>query len=254
MWDINPSMDYHRAYELQLTHTDVETEYGTLKFLSLGSRYGYYIVPPTYECGVLFFYHGSRGIALAKALVDTQLLKYASVYRTIIFFGQADGVIEAPHIQPIYNHITYGEIYWGIRSAQNMESDFEYTNNMISYFKSHYHAQNFYYIGHSNGGVFALLLSVFLPNSFTAIVSHKGGLGFDKLFYLDFDRLKESDRRTPILFFTSEHDIHRPVCEQAHELFTNMEFSSELIVAPHDGHVYNHVYEKDMLDWLFSHK
>ena len=241
---------YQRAYELQISHRDIPTEYGTLKFLSLNNRYGYYIVPPNYQSKVLFFYHGSRSIALEKALISSNLLKLASEYGMIVFFGQADGVINAPEIHPIYNNSTFGEVYWGIKSNQNMEADFQYTSDAINYFKTNYNSDCFYYMGHSNGGVFALLLAVWLPNSFRAIVSHKGGLGYDKMFYLDFDRLRESDRQTPILFFTSEHDIHRPVSEQAHELFTNMEFPSELMMVPHDGHEYNNVYEKMILEWL----
>lgn len=252
---------YKTAYELQIAHKDIVTEYGTLKFLSFGTRYGYYIIPKPRMWSetehpelkhVLFFYHGSRSIALEKALINTNLIKLASEYNMIIFFGQADGVIKTPEIHPIYNNITFGEVYWGIKSSQNMSSDIKYTSDVIDYFKAHYNSDCFYYMGHSNGGVFALLLSVWLPNSFRAIVSHKGGLGYDNLFYLDFDQLNPSDRRTPILFFTSEHDIHRPVCKQAHELFSNMDFSSTLMMVPHDGHEYNQKYERTILDWLIK--
>lgn len=239
---------YTKAYELQITHSYIVTEYGILKYLSIGSRYGYYLVPDGPCHSVLFFYHGSRCIALEKALVSTQLLKLASKYHMIIFFGQADGELQAPHIHPTYQNITFGDLYWGIRESQNMMADIEYTQSAVNYFKNY----NFYFIGHSNGGVFATLVAVFLPNTFRSIVSHKGGLGYDKQFYLDFDRLLDSDRRTPILFFTSEYDIHRPVCEQAHELFKNMEFPSELIIVPKDGHIYNYEYESDIIDWLIS--
>lgn len=77
-----------------------------------------------------------------------------------------------------------------------MLDDIEYTNNIIDYFK----AQNIYYIGHSNGGIFSSLLSVYLPNTFKAMVNHKGGLCYDTEMYIDFDKLQDSDRRIPILF------------------------------------------------------
>jgi predicted esterase len=239
---------YQRVYDLQQTHSDVETQYGTLKYISFGSRYGYYLKPHNDCQNLLLFYHGSRGSALGKALIDTKLLKYASEYNMILFFGQCDGILEAPTIHPIYHHVTFGEIYWGIKESQNMKADIEYTKNVINHFKPQYT----YYIGHSNGGVFALLLAVYLPNTFNAIISHKGGLGYDTQFYVDFDRLKDDDRRTPILFFTSEHDIHRSVCEQAHTMFTNMDFPSELVVVPKDGHPYNSKYEKFMLQWCLN--
>lgn len=241
---------YQHVYKLQQTHTDVETQYGTLKYLSFGTRYGYYFKTHDDCHNLLLFYHGSRDCALNQALIETTLLKYASEYNMIIFFGQADGVLEEPTIHPIYNDINFGHLYWAIKESQNMIADIEYTKQVIDYFKS----SNVYYIGHSNGGVFSSLLAIYLPNTFKAIVNHKGGLGYDTGFYIDFDRLQEDDHKTPILFFTSETDIYRSVSEQAHELFKNMDFPCELVVVPKDGHEYNSEYEKFLLDWLFQSK
>jgi pimeloyl-ACP methyl ester carboxylesterase len=238
---------YNDIYQLQQTHTDVETQYGTLKYLSLGTRYGYYFKPHDKCTNLLLFYHGSRDCALNQALIETTLLKYATEYNMIVFFGQADGVLEQPTIHPIYKDINFGHLYWSIKESQNMIKDIEYTKRVIEYFK----LPNVYYIGHSNGGVFSSLLAVYLPTTFRAIVNHKGGLGYDTGFYIDFDQLND-DRKTPILFFTSENDIYRSVSQHGYELFKNMDFPCELIVMPDDGHVYNSEYEKFILDWVFK--
>jgi predicted esterase len=225
----------------------VETSYGTLKYVSFGNCYGYYFKPSDDCQNLLLFYHGSRDCALNQALNETTLLKYATQYNMIIFFGQADGVLEEPTIHSIYKDINFGSLYWGIKESQNMTEDLDYTKQVINYFKS----PNVYYMGHSNGGVFSSLLAVYLPTTFRAIVNHKGGLGYDTGFYVDFDQLNDG-RKTPILFFTSENDIYCTVSEQGYELFKNMDFPCELVIVPKDGHIYDPEYEKFMLDWLFK--
>jgi hypothetical protein len=91
-----------------------------------------------------------------------------------------------------------------------------------------------------------------MPNTFTKIVSHMGGIGYDPYFYLNFNILKDTDRKTPILFYTGENDIHRKPCEAAYEIFTGENFAADIYIEPNISHLYLNTCEAYILDWLKS--
>lgn len=218
-------------------------------FLCDGNRYGFLHVPDKTQCpmctninnldfkeykGLLLIYHGSRDLAFEYIFQNSELLlQELSKQNYLLFFGQSNGVMNSNvTIHPKYNSFTYGELYWGIKLSQNMNEDIQYTKEVCNLFDS----LPKIFFGHSNGGVFSLLLSVHMPNTFQAIISHQGGLGYDGGFYLDFDLLKESDHKTNILFYTGTKDVHKEACEGAYNLFKNMEFPCQLIIAKNEYH------------------
>lgn len=116
-----------------------------------------------------------------------------------------------------------------------------------------YNINNVFFIGHSNGGVFALLLSLYIPNMFKGIVSHCGGVGYDPSFYLDFKLLKPTDNKTPLLFYTGENDIHRFPCEAAVNIFLGEDFPIvDIFVEKDIKHEYKSNCEAYILNWFES--
>lgn len=169
----------------------------------------------------LVFYHGSRGLAWVSLLFKTNFLE--SFDGTIIF-GQAWGDVLYPLIHPTFGGISYGELYFEIRDIiPQFQIDLEYTKYLVNILKSF--STNIYFVGHSNGGVFGLLLALY-PGLFTGIISHMGGIGWDPHFYLDFSLLDAFPVSTwPLLFiYTSEYDEHRIPCEQARNIFIGHDF------------------------------
>lgn len=78
-----------------------------------------------------------------------------------------------------------------------------------------------------------------------------GGIGFDPHFYLDFSRLKGN--RTPILFYTGEHDLHKRPCEAAQSIFLTEEFPRvDIDIEPNIDHEYIHTCEPYILQWIHS--
>lgn len=107
----------------------------------------------------------------------------------------------------------------------------------------------YFFVGHSNGGVFGCLLAIYRCNIFNGIVSHMGGIGYDPHFYLDFTKL--IGKKTPLLFYTGENDIHKSTCEAALSIFQNEEFPEVMIhIEPKIKHEYIHTCEKYILNWF----
>ncbi len=105
-------------------------------------------------------------------------------------------------------------------------------------------------MGHSNGGVFACLLPIYMPNDFKAIISHQGGFGYDEWFHIPFDNLSINDKKTPIYFYTGTEDIHMMPCIQAHRLFTNEGFASTLYIEPGLTHTWDTSCETRLYTWM----
>lgn len=238
-------------------YKDVSTLYQheNVTRFDLGDRYYLCATPvnPQKIYGLLVFYHGSRDIAWTNALEYTKLVNYAEEYNVIIIFGQASGKIKAPTIHPHYHDASFGEIYWEIREDKpQFVKDIEYTQNIIDNMLSKYKIdqERIYFLGHSNGGVFAMLLALHLPNTFQKIVSHMGGIGFDPRFYLDFSKV-DGKRKTPVLFYTASHDIHLNPCKAGQQLLLGEGFPIvDLYVEDNIGHIYLDTCEKYILDWL----
>lgn len=225
---------------------------GIVKEPLFDDRYYLHTIPKdtdldTYD--LIIFYHGSRGIAWTQILEYTKLCTLDKKY--LIAFGQASGVVSKPKIDPNYGSATFGEIYWEIRHGHpQLTEDIMYTRSLVGDMKDQYPIRNTYLIGHSNGGVFALLLALYVPNLFTGIVSHMGGLGYDPGLQLNFNLLRSDDVKPPILFYTGEHDLHRVPCEVAKNIFANEGFHVDLIIKEGIGHEYLPSCEPIILDWF----
>lgn len=204
--------------------------------------------------GLLLFYHGSRDIAWVNALTYTSLATYAKEYNLCVVFGQATGEVRKPEIHPKYCDASFGDIYWEIREDRpQFHKDIKYTQDVIVDMSSRYSIdkERIYFIGHSNGGVFGMILALHLPDTFRKIVSHVGGIGWDPRFYLDF-LIVEGKRKTPVLFYTGEHDIHLKPCQAGFQILQTEGFPVEIHVESGIGHVYLKACEKYLLDWLTS--
>jgi len=235
----------------------ISTPWGTLYTLHLlSTRYGFLHVPKCVSEGsnLVLIYHGSRDIAFHYLKCCDTLISALSERGYIIFFGQASGTIfEEPITHPKYQDIYYGDLYWGIRKSQNMEAEFEYTREAISSVRSSYNINHIFFIGHSNGGVFSLLLPIYMPEIFTAIVSHQGGLGYDAGFYIDFEAIPSSLPKPSILFYTSNVDVHHEACIGGYNLFKNMDFECELVVANEEPHgIISKESQDYMCDYIFK--
>ena len=191
---------------------------------------------------VIIYYHGSRDIAITQSEY-TNLLSLNDKY--IIAFGQASGEQCTPYVDE-YGFAAFGEIYWGLAGDQ-FEEDLLYTRALILDLQDQYNINNIYFIGHSNSGVFALLLALYLPNTFTKIVSHMGGIGYDPCLQLQFN---QDARKTPILFYTGEYDLHKEACESAKTIFISQGFEVDLYIEQGLGHEYHHTCESYILKWL----
>jgi predicted esterase len=218
------------------------------------SRYYLHTIPAQPKNDLILFYHGSRDTAWAQALEYTNLVSTAETNNCIIVFGQASGTINKPTFHPYYLDASFGELYWEIRDYEpQFKEDLAYTQTIITEMQTQYDINHIYFIGHSNGGVFAILLALYMPNTFRAVVSHMGGIGYDPAFYLNFDLLKETDQKVPILFYTGENDIHRKPCESAQNIFRGEDFSKVDIHIELDiGHEYLANCEDYILNWLKS--
>lgn len=200
---------------------------------------------------LIIFYHGARGNAYEQVAL-TNLASY--LRRNIItVYGQCSGEMEEPYIHPNYNHIAYGEIYWEIRDSDpSFLCEIEYTEAIIQYMRANYRIRSIFTIGHSNGGVFNLQLAIHLPNVFSGIVSHQGGVGYDPGYYLDFSCMKEDDKKTPLLFYTGTDDIHREPCQWAASIFADANFPVDLFIEEGAQHKYLSSAEDYMINWLIN--
>lgn len=127
-----------------------------------------------------------------------------------------------------------------------------YTRALVGDMKEQYSINNVYFIGHSNGGVFALLLAIYTPNMFKGIISHMGGIGYDPDLYLNFNVMIDNDNKTPILFYTGENDLHKIPCEIALNIFQKEKFPVDIIVEKDIGHEYLPNCEEHILEWIQS--
>ena len=234
------------------TDTSSISLHGITKETILNDRYYLHTSPknPNDVVDMILFYHGSRDIAW------TQILEYTNLSngKYVVAYGQCSGKIQTPVIDPHYGYASFGEIFWEIRHAHlQLDEDLFYTRAVVGDMKEQYNIRNVYFIGHSNGGVFGLLLALYTPNMFAAIVSHMGGLGYDFDLYLDFGLLEADDRRTPLLFYSGENDLHRAACESARKIFLSEGYPIvDMFVEDGVGHEYLSTCEAYILNWFES--
>ena len=224
-----------------------------IKEFILNDRYYLHTIPKnactSYD--LILFYHGSRDIAWSQILEYTNLLSINEKY--IVAFGQASGTINKPEIHPDHGYASFGEIFWEIRDSEQLDEDLLYTRAIVNDMKEQYMIKNVYFIGHSNGGVFALLLALYTPNMFKGIVSHMGGIGYDPGLNLNFKLLEITNNKTPLLFYTGEYDLHRKACESARKIFLSEEFPIvDIFIEKGIGHEYLPNCESYILNWFES--
>ncbi len=244
-----------QSKHIQLNQNEYITNGGIIKKISIGDRYFFIYINNDidYNDGInlLLFYHGSRDIAMNCILSTTSLIKtFGSDKSWIVVFGQCDGIIQDPYIHKGYGKIAYGEIYWGITGVQNMYEDIEYTKNIVQIMSTRYNINKKAIMGHSNGGVFSLLIPIFLSNLFDFVISHQGGIGFDPLFGLDFHLVNENDNKPKILFYTGSNDIHKNVCKIAHNIFLAKKYETDIIIIDGLDHNYKKECEPVIKSWI----
>jgi poly(3-hydroxybutyrate) depolymerase len=199
---------------------------------------------------LVVFLHGSRDIALMQALEDTNLLQETRRRGMMVAFGQCRGTIEDPHPDERFGSLCFGEIYWGIKNSEDAQADIDYVAALVADVRSRVAIRHVHAIGHSNGGVFVLLLALAHPSLFATVVSHQGGLGWDPECVFDFDSLEEGERKPRMLFYTGEHDEYRLPCQNGHAIFVDEGFDSTLFVEPGLEHGYDFSCEPYILDWM----
>jgi predicted esterase len=118
--------------------------------------------------------------------------------------------------------------------------DITYLKDILNHVKSTHviSPDEIFLMGHSNGGVFATLVAIFLPNEFSGICSHMGGIGWDSNFVLNFDVIKDTDKKTPVLVVTGDRDGYRRPCEIARDLFLGEGFPVDFFLVEDTGHEY----------------
>lgn len=227
---------------------------GIIKETILNDRYYLHTAPkdPNDVVDLIVFYHGSRDTAWCQILEYTNLHSIEGKF--VIAYGQCSGTIQKPVIHPHYGSASFGEIYWEIRHAHpQLTEDILYTRAVVADMKEQYNIRNVYFCGHSNGGVFGLLLALYTPNMFTSIVSHMGGIGYDPGLYLNFKLLNTVDKKTPLLFYTSENDLHKEACEAATKIFLSEKFPIvDIFIENEVGHEYLPTCEPFILNWFKS--
>jgi predicted peptidase len=215
-------------------------------------RYFLYVEQFDSAHDAIIFFHGSRSIAYECAFDVTNLLV---TWKGPIIFGQAGapGEIISPYIHPIFGDVSYGELYFEIRDeVSQFKIDLEYTKILINYLGN----RNIYFMGHSNGGIFGLLVMLHLhPSTFKGVVCHMGGIGHDPHYYLDFKYFEEFNPQSypKILFYTGTHDEYRVPTLQAMDIFKAYDFETSLYIEEGIGHEYNHnVVENVVLEWIYG--
>ena len=274
--EMNPSIEDELNQALKLKNLGLaHSQYGTTEeksfFINGKERKFVLHTPLDYQhqtdqkVKLILFFHGSRESAWNAALRDTRLIELSNtLYHEknevlLIAFGQARGKATKNFVKmhSFYDYqITFGEFYWEIRDYNpEFQTDLLYTTHIIDQLCTEFNVDKefVYYIGHSNGGVFGCLLSVYLPNHFRAICSHMGGIGWDPSFYLDFEKLKEGDKKTPMFLVTSEFDVHLHPTKAAFNLYKGEEFPNiQMVVKPNTDHTYLPDIEPSI--WNFFHQ
>jgi hypothetical protein len=245
-----------KAFErkcIQIYETEYKTEKGLAKKICIDDRYFFVYEKDNInydKVNLLVFYHGSRDIAMNCILSSTSLIDTFGEDNWIIVFGQCNGKIGEPSINQKFGKLGFGEIYWGITSIQGKDGDIKYTKKMMSYIESKYKINKKVFMGYSNGGVFGLLIPIYLPDVFDAVISHEGGTGWDPLFRLDFDLVDKQKRKTKILFYTGTLDGHKSVCEIGHNIFLAEGYDSEIIIIEGLKHNYEKECELRIKKWI----
>lgn len=244
---------YNNYKKIQLGTDEYNTGEGTIKKIFINDRYFFIYndnaVNYNEKINLLLFYHGSRDIAINCILESTSLINTFGKNNWLIVFGQCDGTIQEPYISK-YGKIAYGEIYWGITGLQNRDDDIQYTKNILQYVETKYKINKKVMLGHSNGGVFSLLIPIYLPSVFDIIISHQGGIGFDPYFCLDFHLVDTEKRKEKILFYTGTLDIHKSVSEQANNIFKAEGYKTDIIIIDKLDHNYKHECENIIKKWI----
>jgi hypothetical protein len=240
---------------IQLDETTFAVDNGIITKILIDDRYFFIFVnnkiDHTKQINLLVFYHGSRDIAMNCILSSTSLIKtFGNDNDWLVAFGQCDGKIQEPYIHSGYGKIAYGEIYWGITDIQNKQKDIKYTRKLVEYIQNNYNINKKVMMGHSNGGVFSLLMPIHLPNLFDMIISHQGGMGFDPYFGLDFDLVKINDNKPKLLFYTGTLDMHKNVCKIAHDVFLAEKYDSSIIIIDGLNHNYKNECEIIIKKWI----
>lgn len=189
------------------------------------------------ESKSIIFYHGSRSTAYEMVFITTNLLEN---FEGNIIFGQAysDTPVLEPYIHPKFKDISFGDFYFEIRDyLPQFTVDLEYTKYLIDYLNN---SSNINFIGHSNGGIFGLLLAVHIkPGLLNSITSHMGGIGWDSNYFLDFSLIDQYDKLPKIIIYTGEYDEYKEPSEQARDIFMNYDFAVDFYVEPKSKHEYH---------------
>jgi hypothetical protein len=75
-------------------------------------------------------------------------------------------------------------------------------------------------------------------------------MGFDPLFGLDFDLVDLACIKPKILFYTGSLDMHKNVCQIAHNIFLAEKYYSEIIIIDGLDHNYKKECEIIIKLWL----
>lgn len=237
---------YHELSQTITNQDYITTEFGKLEYVKINDREIYIHIPRTNASKVLIFLHGSRGSALIHAMHRTNLIKFTNY---IIIFAQATGTKKDPHLHKYYNQISFGKLYFEIRdTTPGFKKDLQFMNDILDYAENKFCVENYYLMGHSNGGVFACLMAVHLGHRFKGIISHMGGIGYDPHFYLDFS--KSENKKPLMIFVTSKDDVHYKPTISAKDIFDDEGFSTKLIVFEDGGHNYYSTREDEILKHL----
>lgn len=240
---------------IQLENDIFATENGIIKKIFIENRYFYIYTNNNInydkKINLFIFCHGSRDIAMNCILTTTNLIStFGSNENWIVVFGQCDGEIQEPTIHNHFKKIGFGELYWKITSIQNKQQDIEYIKQIVEFMETKYKLNKKVIMGHSNGGVFCLLMAIYLPNIFDAIISHQGGIGWDPYFTLDFDLIVNNTKKPKLLFYTGTLDGHKSPCEIAHNIFIAEKYYSEIIIIEKLEHNYEVKCENIIKNWI----
>jgi predicted esterase len=240
---------YYEHNETLAKEGFITTQFGKLKHVKLATREFYVHIPlKTVPSKILIFLHGSRGNALIHAMYRTSLIRFTDY---IVIFAQAKGNQKPPHLHKYYNQISFGKLYFEIRdTVPGFKDDLQFMNDILNYGNTEFNIDNYYLMGHSNGGVFACLMAIYLGDRFKGIISHKGGIGFDPNFYLDFTKCYNV--KPLLIFVTAKDDIHYKPTINAKDIFDTEGFETVLIVFDDGGHNYCTDQEETILKLLKS--
>ena len=254
---------------------EVEHQFGITSRVEVSNGRHFYIHEPlnfdrSKNVPLLVVFHGSRGNALYMALEITRWIERTAEFGDfVVAFGQAeispnhevDPLVAAADpgnefawLHPYYG-FTFGEKYWEIRDNDpKFKQDLAYTREIVETIEKDYKIDpnRKLYLGHSNGGVFCLQLMVHEPRLFSAYCSHMGGIGYDPNFVIDFDVVKQEDKK-PLLLVTGDKDVHLEPCRQAQEIFENEDFPAvDIIVQDDQEHFYCPAVEPAIWEWFLK--